>query len=186
MTPFLSLLGAAALVAAPVEPGAAGKAARYQRIADSLTWQAPDEQQSCWFDKQLDGYVINYEEVRGVNNNTKTVRILKAGKEVCAWDDHGARALLAHGDFLYVADHSPICSGCAIIAFDLRAGKELWKTTLKGLGPIDHSKYHNQVWMEPIDDSVFAVYGHESAGKYVELVNFKTGQTVGHKVLPRE
>lgn len=186
MTPFLSLLGTAALVAAPVEPGAGAKAARYQKLAEGMVWAEPDEQESRSLEEQLAGYVINYMEVRGVNDNTKTIRILKGGKEVCSWEDHGPRAFLTRGDVLYRADYNPISSGCAVIAVDLKTGKDLWTVRLKGLGPIDHSKYRNRVWMEPVDDSIFAVYGHESAGRYAELVDWKTGKTLGHKVFPRE
>jgi hypothetical protein len=186
VTPFLSLLGTAALVAAPAEPGASDKAGRYQKLAEGLAWAAPDEQETRSLQEQLSGYVIDYGEVRAINDNTRTIRILKAGKEVCAWEDRGARAFLARGDVLYRADYTPISSGCAIIAVDLKSGKDLWSVSLKGLGPIDHSKYRNRVWMEPVDDSVLTVYGHESAGRYVELVDWKTGKTLGHKVFPRE
>jgi len=186
VTGFLSLLGTAALVAAPIESGAGGRAAHYQKLAEGLVWAEPDEQESRSLQEQLAGYVINYVEVRGVNENTKTVRILREGKEVCAWEDRGARAFLTHGNALYRADYSPISSGCAVIAVDLKTGKDLWTVNLKGLGPIDHSKYHNRVWMEPVDDSAFAVYGHESAGRYVELIDSKSGKTLGHKVFQRE
>jgi hypothetical protein len=38
--------------------------------------------------------------------------------------------------------------------------------------------------MEPVADGVLAVYGRESGGRYVELVDLTTGRTVGHKVFP--
>jgi hypothetical protein len=186
VTPFLSFLGAAALVAAPVEPGAAGKAARYQKLADGLPWKEPAAKPSHSLEEQLPGFMINYTQVRGVNIRTDTIRIIRAGKQLSAWEDRGAGAYLARHDVLYRADYGPISSGCAIIAFDLKAGKDLWKSSLKGLGPIKHSKYHNRVWMDPVADGVLGVYGHESAGRYVELVDFKTGRTVGHKVFPRD
>jgi hypothetical protein len=184
VTPFLSFLGAAALVAAPAEPGAAGKTARYQKLADGLAWKEPADQPTRSLHEQLPGYMITCGQDRGVNANTDSVRIVDAGTELCSWEVRGAEAYLARRGVLYRADYSPILSGCAITAVDLTTGKNLWTVDLKGLGPIGQSEDPNRVWMEPVADGVLAVYGRESGGRYVELVDLTTGRTVGHKVFP--
>jgi hypothetical protein len=76
-------------------------------------------------------------------------------------------------------------SGCNVISYDLKKDKQLWKTELKGLGPIDHSKYYNSVILELKDDAI-RILGKETAGRYVEYLDPKTGKTVGHKIFKDE
>jgi hypothetical protein len=186
VTPFLSFLGAAALVAAPVEPGAAGKAVRYQKLADGLDWKEPADQPARSLASQIPHYQLEIRVTISGGERTDDVAITDHGRILCSWHERGHGVALVRDGILYRADYEPMATGCAIIAFDLKAGQELWTATLKGLGPIEHSKYHNWVWMERIGDSVVAVYGREPAGRYVELVDLKTGKTVGHKVFPRD
>jgi hypothetical protein len=70
------------------------------------------------------------------------------------------------------------------VAWDLKAKKQLWKTNLKGLGGIIHFQYHNAVNLD-LDGQAVRVRGKESAGRYIEYVDRKTGKTVGHKVYPK-
>ena len=58
--------------------------------------------------------------------------------------------------------------------------------SLKGIGPVTHSKYSNEVWLGVLDADTLIVHGNESFGKYVEIVDRKTGKTVGHKVFKDE
>ena len=184
MTPLLSLLGTAALVAAPVEPP--DKSARYQKLVDGLAWKDPETQPVIPFEDQLPGYRGMASSSATDGRRRITIEITAGGAVRYSWEERDGFVFIGRKDVLYRADYSSNSSGCAVVAFDLKAGKELWKAKLKGLGPIHHWKYCNRVWMEPVDDAVFAVYGQESAGRYVELVDFKTGRTVGHKVFPRE
>jgi hypothetical protein len=186
VNPFLSYLGAAMLLAAPAEPGAAGKLARYQRVADGLAWKAPADQPRRPLTDQLPDYTVDIKSIGSDIGRYTSIRISQGGKGLYAWEEHGHGVGLVRDGVLYRAEYDQMSSGCAIIAIDLKAGQELWKASLKGLGPISHSKYHNRVRMERVDDAVFAVYGQESAGRYAELVEFKTGRTVGHKVFPRD
>lgn len=186
MTPFLSFLGAAALVAAPVEPGAAGKAARYRKLVDELAWKEPADQPARSLAAQVPSYQLEIRVTISGGQRTDDLAITDHGQVLYSWQEHGHGVAIVRDGLLYRADYEQMATGCAIRAIDLKAGQELWKATLKGLGPIAHSKYHNRVWMERLGDSVLAVYGRESAGRYVELVDFKTGRTVGHKVFPRD
>jgi hypothetical protein len=98
---------------------------------------------------------------------------------------HHATVFVVKDRVLYYADFSPSATGCSLVAFDLGAKKQLWKTPLKGLGPIAHFRYSNRVTLD-LDGTALRVYGKESAGRYVEYVDRKTGKTVGHKQFPRE
>ena len=74
------------------------------------------------------------------------------------------------------------------MAYDLKGRKLLWLTQLKGLSPLAH--YLNWVRLERVNNEVLAVYGNEDtaghAGRYVEIVDMKTGKTVGHKVFTKK
>jgi hypothetical protein len=87
--------------------------------------------------------------------------------------------LVVRADTLYYVQHHPISSGAALVSIDLKTGKQRFRTALKGIGPQDHSKYRNQVWLE-VKDDVVIVQGEESHGKYVELVDPKTGKTLAN------
>jgi len=191
MNRLLSALAALALACqgpgAPVAPGDAGKAAEYQKRADAAPWHAPEKggdfrrclaHELTDFTVEVDRKPSEYWDV--------TIRVMDKGKEVYSWGGHLDSVFFVRDNVLYCAEYHYMSTGCAIVAFDLKARKRLWKADLKGLGPIDHSKYRNLVRLERVDDTVFAVYGQESAGRYVEFVEYKTGSTLGHKIFPQE
>jgi hypothetical protein len=109
------------------------------------------------------------------------LRFLRNDKVRLKIDGHQGTTFVGDRLIVWYAEYGPISSGCSLVAYDLEAGKQLWKTNLKGLGPIDHTKYRNQVVLE-LDRDVVRVWGQESAGNYLEIVDRKTGKTVGHKV----
>jgi len=83
-------------------------------------------------------------------------------------------------NMLYVAEYSPVRTGCEVVAVDLKSGKELWRTKLQGIGPITDSKYENLVNIET-DGEVIIVAGNEASGRYVEHLDIKTGKFLGNK-----
>lgn len=89
-------------------------------------------------------------------------------------------ALVADDKTLYYADYNRIASGTTVWAFDLRTGQVQWKTHLFGVGPVAHSKYRNDVSMR-LDKDRLVVFGRESAGKYVEVLERATGKSIGNR-----
>lgn len=112
-----------------------------------------------------------------------TLRILNQGQEVGSWKVHLDTVFTQYGEVLYLADYSPIASGCTIVAHDLKQRKELWKTNLIGLGPVSHSKYHNYVDLE-VEGDVIVVRGKEAYGQYIEKVDAKTGKILFNQAFP--
>jgi hypothetical protein len=110
-----------------------------------------------------------------------TIRLLDDGKELVAWEGHPRSVFSLNGDVLVYAEFPTRSSGCSVVAFDLKTKKQLWKTSLKGLGPISHFGYSNSVNMEIINNDAVRVFGNETAGQYLEIVDLKTGKTVGHR-----
>jgi len=116
--------------------------------------------------------------------NSLTIRIGISG-EVLTWEGHPGTTFVRHRDVLYLSDYYPLRTGCAVIAFDLNTRKQLWRSHLIGVPCIGHSKYSNVVDME-FKDNLVVVYGWESAGRYIEKVDPKTGESVYHKLLGTE
>jgi hypothetical protein len=155
--------------------------------ADKRWWKLPAEREirQC-VGVHLSGYQTNVArkaEGAGTDYGTLTLRVLVKGDEVFRHDVHSQTTLARIGNVLYLADYDPHASGCSVIAYDLGAQKHLWKTELKGLGPINHSKYWNRVLLSA-ENGVLVVRGLEHAGRYLEEVDPKTGKTRSNVVLP--
>ena len=158
----------------------------YQKIADATAWSWSAERASVSdsflkFPNTYQVELIRPKDKSGI----VTIRFLDEGKEVFAWVGHYGSVFALSGDVLVYADFGPGRSGCSVIACDLKQKKQLWKTDLKGLGPIPHSRYANSVNLEFIDNATVRVFGNESAGQYLEIVDLKTGKTVGHRTYKR-
>ena len=154
----------------------------YQKIADATPWSWSAERASITdsFLKFPNTYQV--ELIRKKNKYGEiTIRLLDDGKELIAWDGHYRSVFFLNGDVLVYAAFHPSSTGCAVVAYDLKNGKQLWKTALTGLGPIRHFRYSNSVNLDIINNDAVRVFGSESAGQYLEIVDLKTGNTVGHR-----
>ena len=89
-------------------------------------------------------------------------------------------ALARQGDTVYLARFSDIATGCEVRAFRADTGRELWRTRLSGVGPIAHSEYLNHVQIRVVDGRP-VVFGWESAGRYVEILDAETGRTLSNR-----
>ena len=61
-----------------------------------------------------------------------------------------------------------------MLAFDLKQKKQVWKTSLQGLGPIEHFRYSRSVNLDIINNDAVRVFG-TNLGQYLEIVDLKTG-----------
>jgi len=163
----------------------AAGAADYQKLADEAKWEWEADRATVLH--AMLNYHGDYQVEVAKKPNTfgdLTVRFTKDGKEALALKGSYATTFVGKDSILYYTEYHPSASGCALVAYDLANKKELWKTRLKGLGPIPHFQYSNLVTVDLVGDAV-KVLGNESAGRYVEFVDLKTGKTAGHKVFPR-
>jgi len=83
-------------------------------------------------------------------------------------------ALRRLADQLWVASYCPFSSGVQLFAFDPDTGSRMVTANVRGLGPIAHSEYFNEVELDELDGHVI-VRGREAAGRYIEVVNPATG-----------
>ena len=161
----------------------------YQQQADREEWNWRPEQANLLYCVRRDfrdyqAEIICPKETRDsfLMDKPLTVRLIDDGKEIYSFKAHDETVFTRRGDVLYLAEFSPIRTGCSIVAYDFKAKKELWKTDLKGIGPVSHSKYRNEVTITTAGDDAIFVTGKESSGRYIEYVDMKSGKTVGHKV----
>jgi hypothetical protein len=99
---------------------------------------------------------------------------------------HSESSFAIHERTLYFANFTPYSSGCTLVAYDLKTGKKLWGQNLEGLGPIDHTKYRNRVALAVEKHPTAKAWGvvatgWESAGRYLEVLDPKTGKQLAHK-----
>ena len=105
--------------------------------------------------------------------------ITAASKKIFEWETHDEGAFAFSGDLLVYSNHSRIATGCEILAVDLTDGSVAWSTHLKGAGPISHSEYRNRINLVLADGKV-TIYGNESGGQYIEILDVKTGEMISN------
>ena len=154
----------------------------YQKRADDTPWSWSAERASVVDSLLRFSKDYQVELIRKKNKYDFTLRLVDDGKELYTWEAHYRSVFSLSGDVLVYADFLPSRTGCSVVAYDLKKQKQLWKTDLEGHGPISHTRYSNWVNLEVINNEVVRVFGNESAGKYLEFVDLKTGKTVGHRV----
>jgi hypothetical protein len=176
---LLALLGCGEQAASPKTD--------YQQKADQAEWAWEPKQANLLYciRRHFDDYQVEIlcpkRKEGGFSEKPLTVRISGDGREVYSFQAHEETVFTRRGDILYIADFSPIATGCSLVAYDFKAKKELWKAKLKGIGPVAHSKYRNEVTISTWDEAII-VTGKEAAGRYIEFVDASSGKTVGHKV----
>jgi outer membrane protein assembly factor BamB len=92
-------------------------------------------------------------------------------------------ALAADEARVYLVRFGLITSGATVTAYDFGTGRRAWERRLIGLGPIDHSKYSNRVQAR-VARGQLTVFGWEAAGKYVEVLDTRTGRALGNRTEP--
>jgi hypothetical protein len=178
---FLAAVCPFAVTAAP-----APEEKDYQKIADKEEWKwVPERASAREGAKNFKGDFKAGVVERDVNGfKSVNINFTKGDDVVFTIEGHAETVFAGRDNVVYYADFSQAASGCVVIAYDLGTKKQLWKTNLKGLGPIGHTRYRNRVTLDIKDDAVH-VLGNEAAGKYVEYLDLKTGKTVGHKIVEK-
>jgi hypothetical protein len=113
------------------------------------------------------------------------VSIHSDGQEIYSLTGHAGTAFTRIEDVLYWTHYSPISHGCTLVAFDLKVQKELWRKQLKAMEPLMHSRYSNRIGIAD-DGKAIIVCGEESAGRYIEYRDAKTGELLANKRFPSD
>lgn len=92
-------------------------------------------------------------------------------------------AITANVDAVFVVTYCAISSGAVVTAFDADRGRLLWTRRLEALGDVAHSEYYNDLDVRA-EDGLVIVSGWEAYGKYVEVLDAKTGEDLGNRKEP--
>jgi len=160
---------------------AAGKRPDYQKLADATSWEYHAERADVLYSalKAPKEYTIEVIKPK-LGTDGAAIRVVRDGKTQFTLPVY--TSFVIDDGVLFYADYFQGSEGCAIVGYDLKQQKQLWKTHLQGIERfVPHSGYANEVYIEPVGDTIL-VHGNEGAGKYIEYVDRKTGETVGHKV----
>lgn len=186
---FLSALTVAAIGAATVR--AVADKVDYQKIADAASWEWQPEQATVLSSMMLCPKDYKVEIIRPQNTfGELTIQFYHDDRLDCTINGHAYTTFVIDEDILYYADYSHSTTGCALVAYDMKARKQLWKSDLEGIGPIEHFGYSNEVIVQLAQGSSLAprtiqVRGNERAGKYLEFVDAKTGKSVAHRLFEK-
>lgn len=113
-----------------------------------------------------------------------------ADRDVLSFVGDWGAAFASDGKTFYLAKFHSSTTGCALIAYELATGKELWKTEMSHEQPFGHSAYANSVCVHmcrehEIDGettgSTVIVTGMESYCDYVEILDSQTGEMLALK-----
>jgi hypothetical protein len=102
-------------------------------------------------------------------------------KTVLPGKDRGGAAMVVAHKRIYVARFHPSATGCNLFAYTTARGKLLWKTRLRGMGSVGHSKWYNRVQLGVVRGHP-VVYGHEGpATSYIEMRDARSGALRVHR-----
>jgi hypothetical protein len=161
------------------------KLAAYQRKAEATPWRWSKERVSLDYcvKHNLRGYTARSTPLDDGSTGALQIAVCAGTEEVATFHGHGLTVFVQADDVLYLAYYHPMIYGGSIVAYDLKARKQLWTCALRGNPPFVARHYNNRLILE-VDGDAILVFGSESHGRYIEYVDRQSGQTVGHKKLP--
>lgn len=125
--------------------------------------------------------------------NQLVFRFFDKDREIIALRGHRYSSFRVEGDLLFFAEYLSDGPGCAVAAYSLATGKEVWRTTLHQKQPQGASAYRNRVNMllhsgyalptekKKGGSSTLQITGSESYCDYVEVLDAKTGASLAIK-----
>jgi hypothetical protein len=163
----------------------------WQRIADGKPWQWNGEQASLLY--SVTWYLGDFDTVvespkRDVDKPWAwrvTVRMLDGGKEIHSFQAQPGEVFARDRDVLYFTHFERSGTGCFVSAYDFRAKKELWRAQLKSRTNKPYSYYRNAITIDA-SAPVLIIRGNETALRYIEYVDMKTGKTLAQREYPRD
>lgn len=116
-------------------------------------------------------------------NHGLKITFVRDGKTIVSEEGHFISVFRCkYGtNLLYFCEYGDSGSGCTVVAYDMNTGRQLWRTKLKALGFFGHYAYGNHVDISVGADEVF-IFGRESFGNYVEVLDRATGKTMAHRI----
>jgi hypothetical protein len=172
---FVLVLGVCGITLAADEPKV-----DYQKLADrsEFHWRAEQSTILYSLSQMPHGYTFRMDYDPAAHG--MSLSFLEGGDVVFTFKGHKHSVFKIYGDVLYYPIFHFSSSGCQVVAYDLKKGEEVWKTSAKGIGGVLHSAYRNLITLD-VSDDVVIIHGHESFGDYIEFLDRTSGQTIGHR-----
>lgn len=158
----------------------------YQKVADGAQWGWSESEAGPFYcmGQLPEKYGVRIATLPGERSRF-TFAVTRDSRDLYTWRGHRWSIFRVSDDQLFYADWNPNASGGDIVAVDLRTAKELWRSSLQALGPVEHSAYANHLNLT-MNSEVITILGNEGAGRYIEFKSVETGKTVGHKIFPKD
>ena len=154
-------------------------------IEDEPQWRWSDEDASiiCYLSAAPADYEISITRPKSSGVPSLKVAISDGQNPLCQFDSHYEGAFLfdRQRNWVIYSQHSPIATGCTLVAFDLKGKRKIWEKPLKGIGPVSHSKWRNRINLKLEKDRV-TVFGDEGQ-KYIESVSLDSGKAIYHRLI---
>lgn len=104
-------------------------------------------------------------------------------------NEHDGASIAATDITLFVVRYPRFSSGGEVFAYNIHTGATRWRTVLHALGSVEHSEYLNDISLrieaikkpDGSKTEVVVASGHESNGKYVEVLDAKSGADLGNR-----
>ncbi len=179
------------MAAEPPDPLAAKKV-KWQKQLEETKFQFAADQTGLMY--SLSQYIQGNYKIHVIYEpnlwRNMTFKFERDGKEALTVSGHAHSVFRIDGNVLYFAHFPTNTAGCTVAAYDLAAGKELWKTQLNAVGFPPHSVYQNEVtldWsglpgLDKEGEGSIKITGRESVGDYIEILDRTTGKVLAHKI----
>lgn len=159
----------------------------YRKVAEGADWR--------WDEKLADplhaglgskDYDVRF-DYYSAQPNVIVISISKDGKVLYSWSGHRYSVFQIVENKLYFADFPYLGTNTKIVAIDLQTGKEIWRSPLKAAtGVLAGSSGNLALLNLDVQGEVINIFGKENDVRYFEIKKVSTGETVGHKIFPRE
>lgn len=157
----------------------------FAQIAQSSPWnwnEASVGPLGC-MQGQLNDYGIRIESIPSLPG--LRIAVLLQDLELFHWRGHRFSVFQFADNKLYFVDWNFGSSGGQVVSVDLKKGKEIWRSPLKALGDIEHSVYLTRFNLQ-VNHDVITIWGNETHGRYVEFKSIDKGETIGHRIFPKD
>jgi hypothetical protein len=158
----------------------------YQKVADSTQWSWSEDESSPLYSAAAAQSPYSIELISmPAQRDALVLKCIDGVREKYRWNGHRYSVFQLTGERLCYVEYSMATPGGTVVMVDLASAKELWRSPLRARGRPLHSMYRNRICMSA-NAEVVSVYGNETAGRYFEIKDAKTGETVGHKEFRQE
>ena len=163
---------------------------RFQKIADSVAWKWSECKTNPFkFVQQGERayeLVIHIPPDTDESTEKMTLEVRKKGQSLLTLPIHESTVIGLAGNHLCYVAFAPSGRGGEVVQIDLTNGKELWRSSLRALPPRTSFSYVTRFNLELPNTEHIYIWGKESAGRYLEIKDADTGETVGYKLFPKD